>query len=217
MEPFFNYISGNIKTLRKINAMTQGELAQLLNVENTAISNYESGYSTPGYFTVIKLAEIFKCSIDDLTSKIIKGFELRDSGNFYMSFMRNVPVYSSFTDVSGGDSVIVSYLSLPACKETEGVLAGIIMPDSSIDLTGTAEGDIIIFRHDVKAADGDIVLVFSDEDYYIGRFKDEGDLKISVSPESSQPGYDKKYFDLSDGKTRIAGVKFDYDYKQSNS
>lgn len=46
--------------------LTQEKLAELLNVTNTTISNYENGVSLPNIHTLIYLAELFGASLTEL-------------------------------------------------------------------------------------------------------------------------------------------------------
>ncbi len=64
-----NEIGENIKALRKMHGMTQGDLALLLGGKKSLVSNYENGYSTPDIFTLIKLADIFDVSLDELVGR----------------------------------------------------------------------------------------------------------------------------------------------------
>lgn len=49
--------------------MTQEELAQKLGGKKSLVCNYETGYSVPDIFTLIKLADIFDVSLDDLVGR----------------------------------------------------------------------------------------------------------------------------------------------------
>ena len=56
----------NLRRLRKEKKMSQVELGGLLNYGYTAISNYESGRNEPSLDDLIRLADIFDVSIDEL-------------------------------------------------------------------------------------------------------------------------------------------------------
>lgn len=64
-----NEIGENIKALRKMHGMTQGDLALILGGKKSLVSNYENGYSTPDIYTLIKLADIFDVSLDELAGR----------------------------------------------------------------------------------------------------------------------------------------------------
>jgi len=46
--------------------MTQGQLAALLNLKPSAISKYEKGHTQPSLQTLVRMADIFSCSVDYL-------------------------------------------------------------------------------------------------------------------------------------------------------
>lgn len=58
-----------LKYLRRLNDITQQELADYLNVGKTTISNYETGYSTPDVETLNKIADFFNTTIDYLLGR----------------------------------------------------------------------------------------------------------------------------------------------------
>lgn len=64
-----NEIGENIKALRKLHGKTQSELAQMLGGKKSLVSNYENGYSTPDIFMLIKIADIFDVSLDELVGR----------------------------------------------------------------------------------------------------------------------------------------------------
>ena len=64
-----NEIGENIKALRKMHDMTQGDLALILGGKKSLVSNYENGYSTPDIYTLIKLADVFDVSLDELVGR----------------------------------------------------------------------------------------------------------------------------------------------------
>lgn len=56
----------NISKLRRDADMTQSELADKLNITRQAVSRYEKGDSFPDISVLVKIAEIFGISIDEL-------------------------------------------------------------------------------------------------------------------------------------------------------
>ena len=55
-----------IKELRLSVGLTQSELAEKLNVLQSTVARWESGDNTPRTEKLPELAEILKCTIDDL-------------------------------------------------------------------------------------------------------------------------------------------------------
>ncbi len=64
-----NEIGKNIKSLRILYGKTQSELAQMLGGKKSLVSNYENGYSTPDIYMLIKIADIFDVSLDELVGR----------------------------------------------------------------------------------------------------------------------------------------------------
>ena len=59
-------ISERIAYYRKLNSMTQAELASKLNISTQAVSKWEQKISSPDITLLPELAEIFNISIDEL-------------------------------------------------------------------------------------------------------------------------------------------------------
>jgi len=55
-----------LKDYRMSNNLTQGELAEKLNVKRTTISMWENNNSQPNIEMLKKLATVLNCSVDDL-------------------------------------------------------------------------------------------------------------------------------------------------------
>jgi transcriptional regulator with XRE-family HTH domain len=62
-------LSKNLKFLRTSKNITQSELCEQLGVQRSMISAYEDGRSEPKLSTLIKLAEIFHVTVDELLNR----------------------------------------------------------------------------------------------------------------------------------------------------
>lgn len=62
-------IADNIRFFRKANNLTQEELSQQLGGSKNLVSNYENGISTPDIYTLVKLADIFDITLDELVGR----------------------------------------------------------------------------------------------------------------------------------------------------
>lgn len=62
-------IADNIRFFRKANSLTQEELSKQLGGSKNLVSNYENGISTPDIFTLVKLADIFDITLDELVGR----------------------------------------------------------------------------------------------------------------------------------------------------
>ena len=61
----------NIRELRKAKGLTQKQLAKLVDVTESQISQIENGKRNPGFETLLKLGEVFECSVDDIVREKI--------------------------------------------------------------------------------------------------------------------------------------------------
>lgn len=72
----------NIKKLRKENRYTQTELAILLGITKSTVASYENDSRQPSYDVLVKLAEVFHVSIDNIvlgsTDRVLKVNELKE-------------------------------------------------------------------------------------------------------------------------------------------
>ncbi len=59
----------NISIYRKLLNLTQEELSYKLGGSKNLVSNYENGISTPDIYTLVKLADIFDITLDELVGR----------------------------------------------------------------------------------------------------------------------------------------------------
>ena len=56
----------HIRTRRLALGMSQGDLAQAVNVTQGAVSQWESGLTKPTLDTLVRIAKVLDCTTDDL-------------------------------------------------------------------------------------------------------------------------------------------------------
>ncbi len=59
-------LGNNLKTIRTAKNITQSELAELLGVDKSFVSNIENGKNNPTLSTIANLAKALKVSVDEL-------------------------------------------------------------------------------------------------------------------------------------------------------
>lgn len=65
-----NYELGiNLKRARENAELTQKQVSKMVSIERSSLSYYEIGRCLPSIFTLIKLSEIYRISIDQLITK----------------------------------------------------------------------------------------------------------------------------------------------------
>lgn len=62
----------NLKAIRQLNGFTQVELAERIGTNERSIRYFEAGLKNPSVITLIKLAKVLHCSLEDIT-----GFDFR--------------------------------------------------------------------------------------------------------------------------------------------
>ncbi len=62
-----NIIGDNIRTLRRQRAINQTTLAAELNIRRQSVSAYERGVTLPDIYILIRIADYFGISLDELT------------------------------------------------------------------------------------------------------------------------------------------------------
>lgn len=65
-----------LKELRQSKHMTQAKLASVLHYGSSAIANYESGRNTPRISDLIRIADFFQVSIDNMVGRDFSDLNL---------------------------------------------------------------------------------------------------------------------------------------------
>ena len=64
-----NTIGNNIKKLRRQKDVKQDVLATSLHLRRQTVSSYERGITLPNIFTLVRIADYFDVSLDELTGR----------------------------------------------------------------------------------------------------------------------------------------------------
>lgn len=67
-----NFFPDNLKFLRNLKGMTQGELAKKMDKDYSTIGKWELGQRNPIMADIIKIADIFNVSVQDLVEKDLR-------------------------------------------------------------------------------------------------------------------------------------------------
>lgn len=181
-----------IKQLREYNKITQEELANRLKLSKGIISLYEKEERKPSLKILIKLSEIFNCSIDYLLCKT-------DTKNAIVNSVR-IPILG--TVKAGYDWLaeenVVDYITLKEnIYNIEEFYALTVIGDSMLPLL--SEGDLVIVHHqeDVESGQTAIVLINGDEATVKKVIKTAHGIELH----SMNPYYPVKRFSFDDIKT----------------
>lgn len=79
-------LKNNLKELRKQKKLTQQAVSEILKIDRTTYSKYETGDSEPSIETIIKLADIFEASIDEIIGYKAKNVSMITNKEFQMIY-----------------------------------------------------------------------------------------------------------------------------------
>lgn len=76
----------NIKEIRMQHGMTQAQVARELNISRQAYYNYETGKREADYETLLRLGELFGCSVEELIMKKATGTNADRQKTVFISY-----------------------------------------------------------------------------------------------------------------------------------
>ncbi len=190
--------SKRLKFLRNEKNISQEELAKLLNISRTSITNYELGRNEASTQVLDKLSEIFNCSIDYLLGKSdtrnnTSNIDESDK-KFYMC-----PVYGQISagQPNWAEECIEGRLPL------DPNLMGIINPEEHFFLRVNGESMNKVIRNGAFALihkqdiveDGEIAVVLvNGYDATLKKFTRQGEM-IILEPESTDDSFKTQVYD----------------------
>lgn len=187
--------------LRKTKGVNQQEVADYIGVDRSTYTRYERGNTNPDPDTLKKLAEYFSVSVDFLLG-------LDDTPNRETKF-RWIPLRDGLPagPLSETDSFIIGYVEVPSDRYPGMELAAVKVKGDSME-PRIMEGDIVIFRPQNYANNGDTVIVrINGNEYTLKKFK-KLDNGIMLIP-NNQPKYEPLFFSFEQVETlpvEIIGV-----------
>lgn len=98
-------IGSNIKKLRKRNKLGQEDLAKLISLSRSSLSNIEIGKHQPSLFTIYEISSALNCNLDDILPSIENYNALTQ--NVDEKFEERLKKYSDSIDISTKDLIIL--------------------------------------------------------------------------------------------------------------
>lgn len=163
-------IGNNLRNIREHNGMTQKELANRLNVRQTAISYWETGKRQPDLNTIIKISEIFNVNLN----AILDGNDNKTSvaeykGGFGTSSQNpfghyRIPV---LTTVAAGKPIyaeedVIEWIDY---DKDPGDHVRTCRIEGNSMIPRIQDGDTVIFDTDLGWEDGDVVIATVNGDH----------------------------------------------------
>ena len=189
-----------LKELRVANGYkTQADLAKTIFVNQTAVSQWERGVTTPSPDMLVKLANLYGVTVD---------YILNNRDDTIPNDLRRVPVLG---EVAAGlpmmaEENIVDYEEIDPAMATSGELFGLRIKGSSME-PRIKEGDVVIVRKQEDVDTGDVAVVLVNGDSAtVKRFR-RSQKNIYLIPENED--YAPIHLttdDFESGDARILGI-----------
>lgn len=178
---------------------SQADLAKLLFVNQTAVSQWERGVTTPSPPILLKLSQLYGVSTDYLLGKNTSTDDKKGV---------KIPVLG---DVAAGIPIeavenIVDYEEIDTAMASNGKYYGLRIKGSSME-PRIREGDVVIVRQQEDADTGDTAVVLvNGESATVKRIKKEPDGGLWLLP--NNPAYDPQHYspaEVAEKPVRIIG------------
>ena len=190
----------NIRTLRKNAGLSQQELANILNVHQTAVSQWETFRTAPDIETLSKMAKLFNTSIDAITGngspspQKQKGVKIPVYGNV----AAGIPI-EAITDIEDYEEIPEHWLS-------SGEFIALRIKGDSME-PRIENGDVVIVRLQSTAETGDTVIALINGDEATCKkikIRPEGIMLSSINTAYEPMFYSNK--EIEELPVRILGV-----------
>jgi len=161
-----------IKELRRARGYSQSRLADILNVNQTAVSQWERGVTTPGLSLILKMSELFDVSVDYLMTG--KALSARSESSYILS--GTSPILEYEIDPQKARGVLIPVLGrVEAGIPISAVETVLGYEEISSDMA--LNGDFFALQvhgssMEPRMLDGDVVIVRSQPDV------DSGDVAV---------------------------------------
>jgi len=200
-----------IKKLRTEKGLSQTEFAQLMNISNSALSQYEAGHRNMKIEIASKIADFFGITLDYLYDRRI-NLKYPDVKRPTPSTLMTpvvgiiragdpIPAYEDMLNYSSYETV-----SIPA--ELPGGASeyfGLRVVGDSMNLEGIIDGQTVIVHKRNIVNNGDIAVVLIDnEDATVKHFYCKDSI-VTLVPHSSNPMHTPRTLDLSKVTVKILG------------
>lgn len=194
-----------IKKLREEFRITQQELADKLNGAKSTIAMYENETRKPSMEVLIKLSEIFNCSIDYLLGKSdIKNPDLKD--NLFL-----IPIVGK---VSAGQPILVDE-NIEGYLPIDPLMYNLTSPNGFFFLQIQGEsmnkliknGSYALIKKQEYAENGDVIvaIVNGDNEATVKRYKQLNEQFVMLEPVSEDGSFQPITIDLKSTKFSIIG------------
>lgn len=211
--------SETIKRVRKERGLSQQELANIIGVKKTSISNYETGYSTPNFKLVHKMAELLELPLSyfldtDEAQSLLTKKEIQPFNG------KTIPYYAA-SNIEGILKQSFAYrnsiINLPdtMIKRRYSHIA-VSVPDSSMNKCGLKYNDTVVINTELKPQNNHMIAAVRNDTFILRRYKKD-ELGEYLMLESTRVPQRDSYEMLPDPSLIVIGtvVKLIIDYENT--
>lgn len=195
-----------IRKIREQADISQAEAARRIGISRQAYSNYELGKRQADYEMLLKIAEVFHCTVDELLGGS-RPSEPSNIGAVLPGAFRMIPVFESVSAGIGAyaDDQIVDYIPFRIVSESEAEETIAIRVTGDSMHPKIEDGDIIQVHKQDTVDNGDIAVILIDGDEGVVKRVLFG--KNWVELQSINPSYPPRRFEgIELDRIRIVGL-----------
>ena len=181
-----------IRDLRKKNGLSQKELGRILHVDQTAVSQWETGKTSPSTETAVQIAQLF-----DVPVEYLLGHDTSTPSNPKSTGGVWIPVLGEIAAGIPIEAVtdIIGYEEIPEAMARNGDFFALKVKGGSME-PRMLEGDVVIVRKQSMVDTGDIAVVLVNGDSATVK-------KVKIMPEGIMliplnPAYETMFYPKED-------------------
>lgn len=197
-----------LKQLRKEHLLSQQELADLIGVRKTTISNYETGYSVPNIATIQKLLNVFNINFSSFYDMVDSSCMLSKK-EIQMFDIQSIPFYHRDNIegmLSNHFTTRNSNIRMPnMILKRHNATFSTTVPDYAMNCCGIMPDTCIFVDTTADVQNNDIVLAVKSGRLIIRRYKNEDDEECLIT-ESTKIPQRETYYPFPDENIQIIGV-----------
>jgi len=159
-----NFFAKNLKYLRKVKGLTQGDFALKIGINRPKVGSYEEGRAEPNLETLQNISHFFKVKIDDLLEKELSNTKRKTSKDIEGNDLRILPIVVNDSQEEK--------ISLVPIKAAAGYLNGYSdpeyveqLPNFNLPFSQLTQG-----THRAFQIKGDSMLPIASESYILGEY-----------------------------------------------
>lgn len=198
-------LKDKLRKLREELNFKQIDIAKKLNIPRTTYNNYETGFRTPDYELLKKIAELYDVSTDYLLGKSNIKNQIKE--NFNTNNFIKLPIIKV---IKAGEPLltiknIIGYDYIPIKSNNNENCFFLKIIDDSMNLSRILEGDLVLVIKQEKIENGEIAVILVDKENATIKRYYKADNIITLMPNSSNPEHKPRVIDSKITNIKVIG------------